>query len=137
MDSAQKVYDEANANAQVVEKDVKACDAKIKEITGGKIKSIQKKLVDSKKQLDKVKAEITRLEVEIKSSERNLKKCTDKIETFEAEVKECEDNMRSMTARRSEIEVEGAKVLEETNGKQEQLKALQEEISKLKKEIDE
>lgn len=137
IDAAQEVYDEANSNASVVEKDVKACDAKIKEITGGKIKSIQKKLDDSKKQLDKVKAEITRLEVEIKSSERNLKKCTDKIETFEAEVKECEDNMRTMTARRSEIEVEGAKVLEENNGKQEQLKALQEEISKLKKEIDE
>merc|ERR1719348_1792667 len=84
IDAAQEVYDEANSNASVVEKDVKACDAKIKEITGGKIKSIQKKLDDSKKQLDKVKAEITRLEVEIKSSERNLKKCTDKIETFEA-----------------------------------------------------
>ena len=137
IDAAQKVYDEANANAQVVERDVKACDAKIKEITGGKIKSIQKKLEDSKKQLDKVKAEITRLEVEIKSSERNLKKCTDKIETFEAEVKECEDSMRSMTERRKEIETEGGKVVEETDKKQEVSKELQEAILGLKKEVDE
>merc|ERR1712038_660819 len=88
IDKAQGVYDDANENAQVVERDVKACDAKIKEITGGKIKSIQKKLEDSKKQLEKVKTEITRLGVEIKSSERNLKKCMDKMESYEAEVKE-------------------------------------------------
>merc|ERR1719483_1739402 len=82
MSAAQEVYDEADGNAKVVEKEVKACDAKIKEITGGKIKSVQKKLDEAKKSLDKIKAEITRLDVEIKSATRNLKKCNDKIESM-------------------------------------------------------
>merc|ERR1719233_2139797 len=99
--AAQEVYDDADGKAKVVEKEVKACDAKIKEITGGKIKSVQKKLDDAKKQLDKIKSEITGLEVEIKTATRNLKKCTEKVESLEAEVKECEDSMRAMTERRT------------------------------------
>jgi len=136
IDKAQGVYDDANENAQVVERDVKACDAKIKEITGGKIKSIQKKLEDSKKQLEKVKTEITRLGVEIKSSERNLKKCMDKMESYEAEVKECEEKMRGIAERRKEIETEGAKVLEENEERQKSSNELQGTINSIKKEID-
>merc|ERR1712142_804723 len=137
MAAAQKVYDDADGKAKVVEKEVKACDAKIKEITGGKIKSVQKKLDDSKKQLDKIKSEITRLEVEIKTATRNLKKCTEKVESLEAEVKECEDSMRAMTERRTVIETEGSKVLEESQQKQDESKQLKEVISKLKAEADE
>merc|ERR1712240_947566 len=136
MAAAQKVYDDADGKAKVVEKEVKECDAKIKEITGGKIKSVQKKLDDSKKQLDKIKSEITRLEVEIKTATRNLKKCTEKVESLEAEEKECEDSMRAMTERRNQIELEGSKVLEETNQKQEESKSLREAITKLKAEAD-
>ncbi len=58
---------------------MRSCDAKIKEITGGKVKTIQKKLDDAKKQLDKMKKEMTRLEVEIKNGERELKKSVDKV----------------------------------------------------------
>ena len=137
IDEAQKVYDEANENASVVENQVKACDAKIKEITGGKIKSIQKSLDESKKKLIKIKSEVTRLEVEIKSSERNLKKCTDKIETFEAEVTEMEANMRSWNERVKHIQdVEGQEVIGKNNKKQEESEQLQEEINKIKKEMD-
>eukprot|EP00090_Calanus_glacialis_P026751 TRINITY_DN42055_c0_g1_i1.p1 TRINITY_DN42055_c0_g1~~TRINITY_DN42055_c0_g1_i1.p1 ORF type:complete len:1294 (+),score=513.23 TRINITY_DN42055_c0_g1_i1:38-3919(+) len=137
MAAAQEVYDEANDKAQVVQKEVKACDVKIKEITGGKIKSVQKKLDDAKKQLDKIKTEMTRLEVEIKSATRNLKKCTEKVESLEAEVKECEDGMRAMTERRTLIEADGGKLLEETQQKQEESKQLREAIGKLKVEADE
>jgi len=137
IDEAQKVYDEANENAGVVENQVKACDAKIKEITGGKIKSIQKSLDESKKKLIKIKSEVTRLEVEIKSSERNLKKCTDKIDTFEAEVAEMEANMRSWNERVKHIQdVEGQEVIGKNNKKQEESEQLQEEINKIKKEMD-
>merc|ERR1712038_763855 len=111
INTAQKIYDAANEKAEVVEKDVKACDAKIKEITGGKIKSVQKKLEDTKKQLNKVKTEITKLEVEIKTSERNLKKCLDKIKDSEEEVKECEEKMKEMQGRRNEIEKQGQVVI--------------------------
>merc|ERR1711994_517934 len=136
INAAQKVYDVANEKAEVVEQDVKACDAKIKEITGGKIKSVQKKLEDTKKQLNKVKTEITKLEVEIKTSERNLKKCLDKIKDSEEEVKECEEKMKEMQGRRNEIEKQGQVVIGENNGKQEESEELQEAIKKLKQETE-
>ena len=137
IDEAQGVYDEANEKAGVVEKQVKACDAKIKEITGGKIKSIQKSLNESKKKLENIKSEITRLEVEIKSSERNLKKCTDKIEAFGAEVAEMETNMRTWNERVKHIqEVAGAEVIAKNNEKQEESEKVQLEINKIKKEMD-
>ena len=137
IDDAQKVYDEANEKAGVVENQVKACDAKIKEITGGKIKSIKKSLDDSKKKLETIKAEITRLEVEIKSSDRNLKKCTDKIESFQAEVTEMETNMRTWNERVKHIQdVEGEEIIGKNNKKQEESEKLQEEINKIKKEMD-
>ena len=136
INAAQKVYDVANEKAEVVEKDVKACDAKIKEITGGKIKSVQKKLEDTKNQLNKVKAEITKLEVEIKTSERNLKKCLDKIKDSEEEVKECEEKMKEIQGRRKEIEKLGQVVIGENDGKQEESGELQEAIKKLKIETE-
>ena len=136
INAAQKVYDAANERAQVVEKDVKACDAKIKEITGGKIKSVQKKLEDTKKQLDKVKTEITKLEVEIKTSERNLKKSIDKIKDGEEEVAECEEKMKSMQERRNEIEGLGSEVIKENDGKQKESEELQEAINMLKQDTD-
>ena len=136
INAAQKDYDAANEKAEVVEKDVKACDAKIKEITGGKIKTVQKKLEDTKKQLTKVKTEITKLEVEIKTSERNLKKCLDKIKDSEEEVKECEEKMKEMQERRNQIEELGQVVIGENNGKQEESEKLQEEIKGLKQETE-
>ena len=51
-------------------------------------------------------------------------------------MKECEDSMRAMTERRNQIELEGSKVLEETNQKQEESKSLREAITKLKAEAD-
>ena len=136
INAAQEVYDAANEKAQVVEKDVKACDAKIKEITGGKIKSAQKKLEDTKKQLDKVKSEITKLGVEIKTSERNLKKSMDKIKDGQEEVTECEEKMKSMQERRKEIEKQGEEVLGENTEKQNLSEELRESIAQLKKETD-
>merc|ERR1712130_1003591 len=56
--------------------------------------------------------------------------------SLEAEGKECEDSMRAMTERRNQIELEGSKVLEETNQKQEESKSLREAITKLKAEAD-
>ncbi len=79
VNAAEVKYNAAAEAAEEVNREVKNCDAKIKEITGGKIKSVQKKRDDAQKQLDKMRKEITRLEVEIKTSEREIKKCEDKV----------------------------------------------------------
>ena len=54
-------------------------------------------------QLDKVKKEITRLEVGIKSSERDLKKSKDKFEAFDAEVAELENKIREGKTERDDL----------------------------------
>jgi septal ring factor EnvC (AmiA/AmiB activator) len=62
-------------------------------------------------QLDRVKKEITRLEVGIKSSERDLKKSKDKFEAYDAEVAELENKIREGKAER-EILVKDNETLE-------------------------
>ena len=53
--------------------------------------------------MDKVKKEITRLEVGIKSSERDLKKSKDKFEAYDAEVAELENKIREGKAERDDL----------------------------------
>merc|ERR1711884_879819 len=78
---------------QIKVKEVKKCDAQIKEITGGKVNAIKKKRDEAAKKFEQFNSEITKLTVEIKGNQRNLKKVTDKIENMEAEIKECEESM--------------------------------------------
>jgi structural maintenance of chromosome 4 len=54
-------------------------------------------------QLDKVKHEITRLEVAIKTSERDLNKSKDKLEAYEAEVVELQNKLKELSEAREAI----------------------------------
>jgi len=136
IDAAQVVYDEAKAKAKVVEDEVKNCDVKIKEITGGKIKAIQKKRDEAVKKLEQFKSEITKLNVEIKSNERNLKKISEKLENLEVEVKECEDSLLTMKARREEIEKDGGELLQTMEKKKVEEEEIKTKIVGLKKDLD-
>jgi chromosome segregation ATPase len=62
-------------------------------------------------QLDKVKKELTRLEVGIKSSERDLKKSKDKFETYDAEIQELQTKIKEGNAEREGL-VEQNKMLQ-------------------------
>ena len=66
-------------------------------------KSAQTKLDSISAQLDKVKKEITRLEVGIKSSERDLKKSKDKVDSYEAEIAELQNKMKELSAERQAV----------------------------------
>lgn len=137
IDAAQKVYDKADEAAQVVQKEVKKCDAEIKKIAGGKIEDIRKKKNEASKKYEQFKSEITKLNVEIKGNERNLKKVSDKLENLEAEIKECEDSMIKMKARREQIETEGGQIMADQAEKKAQKDALKEEITNLNAELKE
>merc|ERR1712008_447595 len=63
-------------------------------------------------EVEKVKKEITRLEVECKTSERNLKKSKDKWEAYDSEVSEAETKLREMNKERETLENEGEKIVE-------------------------
>merc|ERR1719342_688332 len=93
-------------------KEVKKCDAQIKEITGGKVNAIKKKRDEA------------------------AKKVTDKIENMEAEVKECEESMIKMKSRREEIEKIGSDLLQATEEKKVVAEELKVEIVGFKKELD-
>merc|ERR1711962_1166402 len=136
IDAAQVVYDEANVAAEEVMKEVKKCDAQIKEITGGKVNAIKKKRDEAVKKLEQFNSEITKLNVEIKGNQRNLKKVTDKIENMEAEIKECEESMIKMKTRREEIEKIGGELLQVTEEKKVTAEELKVAIVGFKKELD-
>lgn len=53
-----------------VEKEVQEIHLKIVEVAGGKVKGLQKAVDEIVKKIDKVHAEITRLNVAIKTSQR-------------------------------------------------------------------
>ena len=136
IEAAQLVYDDANVAAEVVMKEVKKCDAQIKEITGGKVNAIKKKRDEATKKLDQFNSEITKLTVEIKGNQRNLKKVTDKIENMETEIKECEESMIKMKARREEIEKTGSDLLQATEEKKVLAEEVKVAIVGFKKELD-
>ena len=136
IEAAQVVYDDANVEADVVVKEVKKCDAQIKEITGGKVNAIKKKRDEAAKKFEQFNSEITKLTVEIKGNQRNLKKVTDKIENMEAEIKECEESMIKMKTRREEIEKIGSDLLQATEEKRVVTEELKVEITGFKKELD-
>jgi len=135
--AAEATYDAATDKASEIEVKVKNCDAKIKEITGTKIKSVQKKRDEAATRLDKIKKEITRLEVETRNSERDMKKSTDKITSLEEEKTEFEDSMKKIVARREEIEVICSKVMTDKTEKIEEQEGIAGNIKELKKKQDE
>ncbi len=100
----QAVFDKAKEKVDDVNHQVKQLNAKIKEITGSKLKTISKTLDERKTQLEKVKKEITNLEVGIKSAERDVKKSKDKIDNYDSEVSDVEDKMRKEKEKRVELE---------------------------------
>jgi len=134
--AAESKYDAASDKAGEIEIKVKNCDSKIKEITGTKIKSVQKKRDEAATRLDKIKKEITRLEVETRNNEREQKKCNDKIAALEDEKTEYEDSMKNIVARRQEIEDICSKVMDDKTSKIEQQEAMSENIRQLKKNVD-
>jgi len=66
-------------------------------------KSAQSKLDAISDKLDKVKKEITRLEVGIKSSERDLKKSKDKVDNYESEITELQNKMKELSTERQAV----------------------------------
>jgi len=137
VDAAQKEHDKAAAPVDEIQHKVKEIDGKIKDITSTKIKPIQKKRDDATKNYEKMKTEVTRLEVETKTAVRTLKKCQDKVESYEAEIKDAEDSMRGMQTRRQVIEEEGKVILDETAKLKERSAELASIVKNLKTEADE
>lgn len=135
--AAENKYDAANDKASEIQVKVKNCDSKIKEITGTKIKSVQKKRDEASTRLDKIKKEMTRLEVETRNSERDMKKCQDKITSHEEEKAEFEESMKNIVARRQEIEVICKKVLDDKTAKVEEQEGIATNIKELKKNAEE
>ncbi len=136
-----EAHEEAVEKSETVEIEVRKINAKIKEVMGSKVRSISKKLDDTRGKLDKLKKELTRLEVEIGKAEREAAKSQEKVEAYEAEVKECEEKMRSMNEMRQQLETKGVeaiqlleKLKEDKVSREEEGKKLEEEIEGKKKE---
>ncbi|XP_040571134.1 structural maintenance of chromosomes protein 4 [Lepeophtheirus salmonis] len=112
LESLEEDSETATNNAKQVEDIVNKLNKQIKEIMGSKVKTVQKKLEEAKLTHEKLKKEITRLEVGIKSSDRDIEKSKDKFTSLDTEVTECEEKMRNMKTQRESLEEVGKELLE-------------------------
>ncbi|XP_066938729.1 structural maintenance of chromosomes protein 4 [Macrobrachium rosenbergii] len=132
-----KVYKKAASSAQEIESEVSKIHAQIVEVTGGKMKGLKKALDTATKKLEKVIAEITRLQVAIKTAKRNTQKTEEKIATMESEVKELEDELKGMQEKRQAIEDAASLVLKNLQEVTQEELELSEQLTELKAEHEE
>ncbi len=132
----QAFYDEAAAESETVEVEVRKLNAKIKEVVGNRVKSVSKKLDEAKAKLEKLKAEHTRLKVGITSAERDMEKAKDKLEGHQAEIEEVKQKMLNMSQARKDLEKEGKEVLDSLKEMKNEDKKLAAEAAKLSKELE-
>lgn len=99
----------AKENANTIEVQVRAIDAKISAAAGGKVKELQTKIDNIKKEITKVSSEIAKLKVEINTSNRNAKKIKDKITQMETELNDLIERLSRMQVNKrdhaNEVEV--------------------------------
>eukprot|EP00096_Caligus_rogercresseyi_P007006 TRINITY_DN2421_c0_g1_i1.p1 TRINITY_DN2421_c0_g1~~TRINITY_DN2421_c0_g1_i1.p1 ORF type:complete len:1275 (-),score=567.41 TRINITY_DN2421_c0_g1_i1:128-3952(-) len=117
---------EASLASKKVEDVVDKLNKQIKDIMGSKVKAVKVKLEEAKSMYEKMKKEITRLEVGIKSSDRDIEKSKDKFTNYDAEVSECETRMREMKASREALEKDGRELID---GMEELKASLKEKIT--------
>lgn len=131
-----KVYKEASSSAQTVESEVTKIHNQIMDVTGGKMKGLKKSLDSVNKKLEKVNAEITRLQVAIKSAERNTIKTKEKIAGMEAEITDVQNELISLQKKRTRIEDEAKEVLEQLQSVTQEELDLGEQVTELKTEYE-
>ena len=136
VEQKRKAYQEAVDSSAEIEAKVKKIHDKIVELTEGKMNSAREKLDAVTKQMDKIRAEKTKLTVAINTSERNVKKCLEKIATLEQEVQEDENELRKLQERRKQIEEEAMTFKSNTEGLETAEKELKEKLGKFKAELD-
>lgn len=100
------------------------------------MKELKKALDSVNKKLEKVNAEITRLQVAIKTAKRNTKKTEDSIANMEKELTEVQDELRGMQSKRQEIEKAAAEILENLQSATEEDEELSKQMTELKSERD-
>jgi chromosome segregation ATPase len=76
------------------------------------VKSISNKLNDVSSKLDKVKGEITRLQVGIRNSDRDLAKSKDNLEALSLEIKGLEKEMTEANQTREQIKNDAQELTE-------------------------
>ncbi|KRT84933.1 hypothetical protein AMK59_1715 [Oryctes borbonicus] len=122
-------FEAASTNASIYQKDVDSITEQINEKMTGRVKVIDKKIADVNKSINKIKAEITRINVAVKTSERNLFKCKEKIASLEEEVQNAEESLRTMHSQRQEIETDGNQLLKCINELVTQILEKEDELS--------
>jgi len=137
IEGKQKTFNEASEKANEVEAEVTKINKQIQKITGGKMKALKKNLDELDKKLEMVKAEITKLGVEIKTVKRNTKKSEDKLESMKAEKTQLEEDMTAFAERKKEVEADAAKILAELEAASTSENSLKAEIGSVKELYDE
>ncbi|XP_015597298.1 structural maintenance of chromosomes protein 4 [Cephus cinctus] len=137
VEMAEKKAKKVEADAKSVMDKVEVINQKIDEISGGKVKEQQHKITGLTKTIDKMKAEVCKLQVAIKTAERTAKKTEQHIEALENDVHACEQRLRDIQKEKTELEAEAKVYLEELKEISGTLIEREEATSGLKEELEE
>lgn len=136
MDEAEKKLRSVEETSDQTDNEVKRINKEIDEMSGNRVKELQKKIASLNKAVDKAKGEVCRLQVAIKTSERNAKKTEQRIETLEEDIKNCEQRIRDIQQEKSAFEVSAKEIMEELKKFNEELAEKDELAGQLKGELE-
>ncbi|XP_014485429.1 PREDICTED: structural maintenance of chromosomes protein 4 isoform X2 [Dinoponera quadriceps] len=110
--TAKSHMEKVEQSSATVEEEVERINRMINEISGHRVRDQQAKIAKLNKLVEKTKAEIFRLQVDIKTAERNVKKTEKHIESLESDVHTCEQRLRDIQQKKSELEEQAKDILE-------------------------
>ncbi|XP_012275364.1 structural maintenance of chromosomes protein 4 isoform X2 [Orussus abietinus] len=111
--TAEKGLNDKEEISKSIEDRVMKINRQMDEISGGRVKEQRKVITALTTTLDKTKAEICKLQVEIKTAERNSRKTEQRIESLEDDVHNCEERIRQIQKEKGTLEEEAKVVLGE------------------------
>ncbi|CAL7944659.1 unnamed protein product [Xylocopa violacea] len=135
MDAARNNLEAVSKNSKTIENQVNQINNEIEELSGSCIKDKQKQIDHLFKAIEKIKAEICKLQVGIKTVERNVKKSKQRIESLENDVQTCEQRLRDIQQEKGQLEEQGKEYLKELEQITETLSERDEMISSFKEEL--
>lgn len=137
MKNAKKKLEKAQEESTTIENQVSDINAKIEEISGGRVKKQQDSISKLTKTIDKTKGEIYKLQVAVKTAERNYDKTQKRIEILEKDVHTAEERIREMQKKKTDLEENARALMEKLNELNATLEERDEATDSLKKELDE
>lgn len=136
IETNRKTFEKSQNAAKKIIDQVSKTQQQINDITGDKVKSLEKAIDEMKKQIAKLSKNVSKLKVEVSTSERNVTKTETKIANLQQEIKNAEETLLSGSEARKTAEEDSKKLKQLAAQMDEEIRNATTGSSSIKKEID-